>query len=295
MLPATASPLLGRLGIHSLDYLREGCPNPVTCRQAAPHSAQELAVFPRRLSALLFSPLRCDTEALAGGSTAMSLEGVTAREKIPTVVTKRDFKRMRLCRLAVPLEIIPFCELTVGTNPTLDLVDCPASHVGFGSCEQYPVSLVQVARDLKVMALLLLHHAGHVVRRLLLHPLLDPRKLLSLRIGQCPTLLGTRPQQGMMVHSLRIRGRESLNSTPCFLGCIIVRYCWYPGLRAAAGPSCGLRRLHDPTTGLLLSSFVGQGLIVLCHHLSYVTIGLLRIAAAFPIGDIRRRCRSWDG
>src|SRR6266576_755854 len=189
---------------------------------------------------------------------------------------------MCLCHLAVALEFLPFCEPTVRTEPTLDLVDCPASPVGFRSCEQYPVSLVEIARDLKEMALLLLHRTGHVVRCFLLHSLLDRREMLSLCIGWHPTLLGTRPRRGMVVHSLRMRGRESLRSAPCLLGCIIVRYCWDPGLRPAAGPNHGLRSLRDPTTCLPPNLLVGRRLVVLSHH---------RIAAAFRMGDVRHRCR----
>jgi hypothetical protein len=53
----------------------------------------------------------------------MPLERVGTREKVPTVVTKCDFKWMRLCCLAVALETIPFYEPTVGKQPTLDLVE----------------------------------------------------------------------------------------------------------------------------------------------------------------------------
>jgi hypothetical protein len=179
---------------------------------------------------------------------------------------------------------------------TPDLVDCPARPVGFRSCKQYPVSHLERARDLKEMVLiLLLHRVVDVVRRFLLHSLLDPREVVSLRSGQCPTLLGIWSRQGMMVHSLRIRGREPLRSTPCLLGCIVVLYCWDPGLRPAVGPNHGLRCLQDPATCLPPNSLVGWPLAVLSHHLSYVAIGLLRIAAAFPMGDVGHRYRSWDG
>jgi hypothetical protein len=97
-----------------------------------------------------------------------------------------------------------------------------------------------------MVLILLLHRVVDVVRRFLLHSLLDPREVVSLRSGQCPTLLGIWSRQGMMVHSLRIRGREPLRSTPCLLGCIVVLYCWDPGLRPAVGPNHGLRCLQDP-------------------------------------------------
>jgi len=51
----------------------------------------------------------------------------------------------RLCRIAVALEIFPFCVFTVGAESTLDLVDCPACPVDFRGREQYSVLLVKVA------------------------------------------------------------------------------------------------------------------------------------------------------
>ena len=58
---------------------------------------------------------------------------------------------MRLSRLAVlvALEILLLSEPTsaVGAQATPDLVDSPTGLDGFRSCEQYPVSLLEHARN----------------------------------------------------------------------------------------------------------------------------------------------------
>ena len=85
-------------------------------------------------------------------------------------------------------------------------------------------------------------------------------------------------------------------SRPASLDVSFFPCCWDPGLRPAVGPSHGLCRLHGPTTGLPPQgphSFVEWPLVVPRHHRPYVAIGLLRIAAAFPIGDVGHQCRGW--
>jgi hypothetical protein len=83
-------------------------------RQAVLHSLYEVSKHPLCLSSLLVSILRGHVEALSRGSFEVPPEGVTARKEVPTVVAKGYFKRMCFCCPAVPLEIIPVAELTVG-------------------------------------------------------------------------------------------------------------------------------------------------------------------------------------
>ena len=80
--------------------------------------------------------------------------------------------------------------------------------------------------------LLLLHRAADVVNQFLhTHP--QPKSALR------PLLLETRSQQGSMVNSLRVRGREPLRSVSRFLGFVIDLWIWDPGHRLEAGPGRG--------------------------------------------------------
>ena len=80
--------------------------------------------------------------------------------------------------------------------------------------------------------LLLLHRAADVVNQFLhTHP--QPKSALR------PLLLETRSQQGSMVNSLRVRGREPLRSASRFLGFVIDLWIWDPGHRLEADPGRG--------------------------------------------------------
>ena len=88
-----------------------------------------------------------------------------------------------------------------------------------------------------------------------------------------------------MVHSLRTQGREPLCSAPCLLGFAVFLLIWDPGLMRVAGPSHGPCCLQVPISLPTPDSFVGRDLVVVGHRQASITLGLCRIAAAFPKGQ----------
>ena len=129
---------------------------------------------------------------------------------------------MRLSRLAVALEILPLSEPTpvVGEQATPDLDDCLPGLNDFRSCEQYPVSLLEHARDAKEMILALPIAAPYCQRGSTLPPPLSQPNGAAVpahRSVLSPGLLGTWSRPGKMVHSLRILGCEHLRFRPTSL------------------------------------------------------------------------------
>lgn len=89
----------------------------------------ELDMLPLCRSALCICSLARHSEALGGPSFAVPLKRVTAREIIPTILTKVYGERVRLRALTVMLESAPFVELGVGTETAPDLANRPACPV----------------------------------------------------------------------------------------------------------------------------------------------------------------------
>ena len=86
----------------------------------------------------------------------MAAQRVAAREEVPAIVAKGDFQRVRLHRVAVPLEINPLTETCGGAKPALEHADSPACPIGRRSLEERPVPLVKASRDAEELALRLL-------------------------------------------------------------------------------------------------------------------------------------------
>lgn len=134
--------------------------------------------------------------------------------------------------------------------------------------------------------LLLLRRAVDTARRLLINTPLNPT-WLSIRRLHRPTLLETRSQRGLVVNSVRIRGREPLRSASRLLGFTINLRFWGPGHKAVAGPSCGPLCFQDPRSPAP-GSFLGRHIVGIDPHQVPSTLGLLHLTAAFPEG--RRGC-----
>jgi hypothetical protein len=100
---------------------------------------------------------------------------------------------------------------------------------------------------------------------------------LSVRSFFRPPLLETRPQQGWMVKSLRICGREPLRSAHRLPGFTILSWFWDPSRRLVARPSRGPRCLQDPICLAAPDSFLGRH-----HHRDPVAMRL--ITATFARG-----------
>ena len=185
---------------------------------------------PLRLSALFVGLLGRDAGALRGPIIAVPLERVAARKEVPAVVAEEDLQRVRLRRVAVPLEVFPRLErrVGVGTAPALDFANRATCPVGLRGREQRLVPRLELSRELEVLVLrflllllllLLLRHR-FLLHRHLLHTPLNPNQL-SVRSLFPPPLLETRSLQGSMVNSLRARGREPLRSASRLLGFMI--------------------------------------------------------------------------
>jgi hypothetical protein len=129
------------------------------------------------------------------------------------------------------LEVVPLLEVGVGAEPAFDLGDPPMTPVLFCTCEQPPVLWAELLWQ--GLSLLLLRPDVSVLRYFHLHAPLDRRRLFLRRLYH-PPLLETRSQQGLMVNSLRIPGREPLRSASRLLGFTINHCFWDPGHRVVA-------------------------------------------------------------
>jgi hypothetical protein len=232
---------------------------------------------------------------------------VAARKEVPAAFAEGDLQRVRLRRVAVPLEVFPRPERRVGTAPALDLANRATCPVGLGGREQRLVPRLELSRELEVLVLrfllllllllllrnrFLLHRHRH--RHQHLHTPLNPNQLSVHSLFPRP-LLGTWSLQGLMVNSLRVRGREPLRSASRLLGFIVDFFVWDPGHRLVAGPSRGPFRLQDPFCLTAPDSFLGRPLMVVDRSPDALRL----IPAAFTKGQHRRRyrrcCRSGPG
>ncbi|KAF8478983.1 hypothetical protein DFH94DRAFT_746826, partial [Russula ochroleuca] len=136
-------------GIHPLDHLGErDLDILLTCPQERLQPRDELVVDPLRLSALFVGLLGRDARALRGPIIAVPLERVAARKEVPAV-------RVRLRRVAVPLEVFPRLERRVGVGaaPALDFANRATCPVGSGGREQRLVPRLELSRELEVLDL----------------------------------------------------------------------------------------------------------------------------------------------
>jgi hypothetical protein len=220
---------------------------------------------------------------------------VAARKEVPAAFAEGDLQRVRLRRVAVPLEVFPRPERRVGTAPALDLANRATCPVGLGGREQRLVPRLELSRELEVLVLrfllllllllLLLRHRS-LVHRHLFHTPLNPNQL-SVHSLFRPPLLGTWSLQGSMVNSLRVLGREPLRSASRLLGFTIVFFVWDPGHRLVACPRRGPRCLQDPFCLAAPASFLGLHLIVIDRGPDALRL----LPAAFTKDQHRRGCR----
>ncbi|KAF8478988.1 hypothetical protein DFH94DRAFT_746874, partial [Russula ochroleuca] len=162
-------------GIHPLDHLGErDLDILLTCPQECLQPRDELVVDPLRLSALFVGLLGRDARALRGPIIAVPLERVAARKEVPAVVAEEYLQRVRLRRVAVPLEVLPRLERRVGVGaaPALDFANRATCPVGSGGREQRLVPRLELSRELEVLVLrflLLLLLLLLLLHRFLLH------------------------------------------------------------------------------------------------------------------------------
>jgi hypothetical protein len=245
-------------------------------------------VFLHRHPALLRDPLRRDftIAALGGRINVVPLKRVKASEEVATSIAEMDLQRVRLRGLAVPLKLLKVFELRVRAEATLDRLDRPTCKVGLRSLKEQPVRRLESAGYLeklcRLFLLLFLHHAVDTVHRFLTNTPLDPSRRPVRRFHR-PTLLETRSQQGLVVKSVRIRGREPLRSASRLLGFIIILCNWDPGHKVVAGPIRGPLYFPDPRSRAP-GSFQGQRIVGIDSHLASIALGLLRLTGAFPEG-----------
>jgi hypothetical protein len=106
-----------------------------------------------RLSTLFVGLLECDAPALCGRFVLVPVERVAARKEVPTVVAEEYLQRVRLSRVAVPLEVFPRPERPVGTALALDLANRATCQVGLRGREQRLVPRLELSRELEVLVL----------------------------------------------------------------------------------------------------------------------------------------------
>jgi hypothetical protein len=252
----------------------------------------EVLVFLLRHPALLRGLHRRDLAALGGRLVEVPLKGVAAREEVATAIAEMDLQRVRLCGLTMTLEFLKILELRVRAEAALDCLDRPTREVGLRSLEEQPVSRLEFAGYLEKLCrflLLLLHRAVDTVRRFLINTPLDPSRL-PIRRFHHPTLLETRSRRGLVVNSVRIRGREPLRSASRLLGFTIKTRFWDPGHKVVAGPSRGPLCFQDPRRPAP-GSFLGRHIVGIDPHQVSIALGLLCLTAAFPEGREGRVCR----
>jgi hypothetical protein len=155
--------------------------------------------------------------------------------------------------------------------------------------EEQPIPRFEYAGYLEKFCrffLLLLHRAVDPVRPFLINTPLDPTRL-SIRRLHRPTLLETRSRRGLVVNSMRIRGREPLRSASRLFGYAIETCIWDPGHRVVAGPSRRPLCFQDPGSPAP-GSFLGRCIVGIDAHQVPIALVLLYLTAAFPEG--RRGC-----
>ena len=108
---------------------------------------------PLRLSALFVGLLERDAPALCGRFVLVPVERVAARKEVPAAFAEGDLQRVRLRRVAVPLEVFPRPERRVGTAPALDLANRATCPVGLRGREQRLVPRLELSRELEVLVL----------------------------------------------------------------------------------------------------------------------------------------------
>ena len=96
----------------------------------------EILVSSLRHPALLRSPHRSDLVAFGGWLIAVSFKRVATREEVATAIAEMDLQRVRLCGLAVTLELLKVFELRVRAEAALDCLDRPTREVGLRSLEE---------------------------------------------------------------------------------------------------------------------------------------------------------------
>jgi hypothetical protein len=250
-------------------------------------------VFLHRHPALLRDLLRRDVTiaALGGRFTVVPLKRVKASEEVATSIAEMDLQRVRLRGLAVAFKLLKVFELRVRAEATLDRLDRPTCKVGLRSLKEQSVRRLESAGYLEKLyrfLLLLLRRAVDTVHRFLINSPLDPSRHPVRRFYR-PTLLETRSRQGLVVNSMRTRGREPLRSASRLLGFAIILCYWDPGHKVVAGPIRGPLCFPDPgsrTPG----SFQGRHMVGIDSHQVSIALGLLHLTGAFPEG--RGRCVS---
>jgi hypothetical protein len=253
-------------------------------------------VDPLRLSVLFVGLIERDAAALRGRLIDVPVEGVAARKEVPSPFAEGDLQRVRLRRVAVPLEVFPCPERRVGTAPALDLANRATCPVSLRGCEQRLVPRLELSRELEVLVLrflllllllllMLLLRRWLLLHRHLLHTPLNPNQLTVHSLFP-PPLLETWSLQGSMVNSLRVLGREPLRSASRLLGFTIDHF-WDPGHRLVAGPSRGPRCFQDHFCLATPASFLGRHLMVVDRGPDALRL----LPTAFTKGQHRRGCR----
>jgi hypothetical protein len=132
---------------------------------------------------------------------AVPFERTVTREEVPSVVAERSLQQVRLHDVTVPHEVLPNPETIAEQNRHLITSMSPRAHSASRNHEQRSDATP--------------------------FPYLTPLDILLVRrmvLRSCYRLLPleTRPQQGSMVHPMRIRGHEHLRFVSHCRECITV-------------------------------------------------------------------------
>jgi hypothetical protein len=279
-----ARALFGGFWVQILDHLSESQHNIFDRQEPFVQPLDEGRVKLFRFLTLPCGLRRGDPEALGGWFSAVPLKRIASREKVAAAVAVVNFKRVRLCGPAVTLELLEGCKLRARAEAALDCLDRPTCQVGLRCLKEQPKRVIQCVGYLEKFLLLLLHRVVDTVRRVLTNTTLDPSRIPMRRIHRT-TLLEARSRCGLVVKSMRNRGREPLRSASRLLGFAINLINWDPGHKVVAGPSCGPLCIQDPRS-LAPCSFLGR------HsdpHLG--AFGFLCLAVPFPEGRGGYVCR----
>ena len=286
--------LFRRFGILLLDDLRESPPDIFARLQTMSQPLHEALVFRFRRPALLRGLHWGDVAALVGRSVFVPLKGVAAGEEVATEIAEMYFEWVRLRGLGVSFKLLEVLELRIRTEAAFDFPNRPTRDVGLRSLEEQPKPILEFAGYLEKpyrSLMLLPYRAVDTVRPFVTNTPLNPG-WLPIRGFYRAALLETRSQRGLVVKSVRNRGREPLRSASRLLGFINnlrILGSWPQG---CGGPGHGPLCFLDPRS-LAPDSFLGRHIVGIDPHQAPIAFWLLCLKAMFPKGRCGcvNRCR----
>jgi hypothetical protein len=255
----------------------------------------ELVMSLLRRTAFMRGLLRRDHTALGGPLLTVPHKRVGTREKVATLVAEVDHEGVRLREVTMSFELLKVLELLIRAETALDRLHGPTCKVAIRSLEEQSRSWLEFAGYLEKLVfhflLVLLRRVVTMTRCFLINTPLVPSRL-PIRSVHHPSPRGTWSRQGLMVNSLRTRGREPLCSASRRLGFPIDLLYGNPGHQLVVGPGSGLRSLQD-SLGCSAGpgSLLGRNFVGMCPNQAPIVLRRRSLTVTFPEGHHGCECR----